>query len=313
MNQPSITADKNILERPRSYRNPRTARAIRETRDRLQSSKLQNPKFSGELLSSYLRTASISTLIMPLLVVLTSGFGVFLFDEQRLIGWAAITLAAYAVQATLVRRASSGQPTQRDIARRERYLIAVHAVTGVCWGAFAYAECVQCTLNSYVFYKGVVLLIAIAATAMSSFALRRLPLLFFAVPLCLLYLAGSSFTDTIDMSILALLVSFFIDPLPLPLTMIFLGLSFFLIGLILPNFNAMAMEPLGRVAGTGSSVIGFVMTGLGAVLGGVSANYYDQTLHPLLWSFVIYSVVVVIIVYAVEKGQILRPHPQAAE
>ncbi len=114
-------------------------------------------------------------------------------------------------------------------------------------------------------------------------------------------------------SVAALLISFVVDPLPLPILMIFLGLSFFLIGLILPNFNAMAMEPLGRVAGTGSSVIGFVMTGLGAVLGGVAANYYDQTLHPLLWSFVIYSIVVVIIVYAVEKGQILRPHANPAE
>lgn len=114
-------------------------------------------------------------------------------------------------------------------------------------------------------------------------------------------------------SVVALLVSFVVDPLPLPVLLIFLGLSFFLIGLILPNFNAMAMEPLGRVAGTGSSVIGFVMTGLGAVLGGVAANYYDQTLHPLLWSFVIYSIVVVIIVYAVEKGQILRPHENQAE
>ena len=115
------------------------------------------------------------------------------------------------------------------------------------------------------------------------------------------------------LSFAALFLSFAIDPLPLPVTMIFLGLSFFLIGLILPNFNAMAMEPLGRVAGTGSSVIGFVMTGLGAVLGGVAANYYDQTLHPLLWSFAIYSSVVVIIVYAVEKGQILRPHAHPAE
>ncbi|MEO4040913.1 HAMP domain-containing sensor histidine kinase [Hoeflea sp. CAU 1731] len=209
MNQPSITADKNVLERSRNYRNPRTARAIRETRDRLQSSKLQNPKFSAELLSSYLRTASISTLVMPLLVVLSTAFGVILFDEQRLIGWAAITLAAYAVQAILVKRASSGQPTQREIASRERYLIAVHAVTGICWGAFAYTDCLQCTMNSYVFYKGVVLLIAIAATAMSSFALRRLPLLFFAVPLCVQYLAGSSLTNTIEMSILALLISAF--------------------------------------------------------------------------------------------------------
>lgn len=113
--------------------------------------------------------------------------------------------------------------------------------------------------------------------------------------------------------ILAMLGSFIVDPLPLPVLLVFLGLSFFFIGLILPNFNALAMEPLGHVAGTGSSVIGFVMTGLGAVLGGISGQYYDQTLHALLLGFVIFSIVVVIIVASIEKGRILQPAPQAAE
>lgn len=114
------------------------------------------------------------------------------------------------------------------------------------------------------------------------------------------------------LSVLALLLSFAVDPLPFWVLMSFLGLSFFFIGLMLPNFNAVAMEPLGQVAGMGSSIIGFVMTGIGAVLGGISAHYYDGTLHAMLLGFVVYSVMVVILVTIAEKGQLMQPHAHAA-
>ena len=56
-----------------------------------------------------------------------------------------------------------------------------------------------------------------------------------------------------------------IAPLSLVTFTVFFGAAFFCVGLILPNFNALAMEPLGRVAGMGSSLIGAYMTGVGAV------------------------------------------------
>lgn len=86
-----------------------------------------------------------------------------------------------------------------------------------------------------------------------------------------------------------------------------LSLAFFFIGLILPNFNALAMEPLGRIAGTGSSFVGFVMTGLGAVLGGVVGQLYDGTLQPLLLGFLGYSAMVLLIVSVTESGRLLTP------
>lgn len=115
------------------------------------------------------------------------------------------------------------------------------------------------------------------------------------------------------LSVLAVLISFVVDPLPLSVLMVFLGLSFFLIGLMMPNFNALAMEPLGEVAGMGSSIIGFVMTGIGAFFGGISAHFYDGTLHALLLGFVAYSAMVVILVVSVERGGLLQPHHRTIE
>ncbi|MEM0906008.1 MAG: multidrug effflux MFS transporter [Pseudomonadota bacterium] len=114
-------------------------------------------------------------------------------------------------------------------------------------------------------------------------------------------------------SALAALSSFIVDPLPLPVLMGFLGLSFFLMGLILPNFNALAMEPLGHIAGTGSSFIGFVMTGLGAILGGIAGQFYHGSLDALLVAFVVYSFAVVGIVLVVERGEIMRPSPRSVD
>lgn len=92
--------------------------------------------------------------------------------------------------------------------------------------------------------------------------------------------------------------------LPVAVMLLFLSFSFFLVGLILPNFNAIAMEPLGRVAGTGSSVVGFVMTGVGALFGGLVGQLYDGSATPLVTGFFVASLLVLAIVLATEGGRL---------
>jgi DHA1 family bicyclomycin/chloramphenicol resistance-like MFS transporter len=52
-------------------------------------------------------------------------------------------------------------------------------------------------------------------------------------------------------------------------------------GFVGSNLNALAMEPMGHLAGTASSVLGAVTTIGGAVLGGVIGHLYDSTPRPL--------------------------------
>ncbi|MEM7696564.1 MAG: multidrug effflux MFS transporter [Pseudomonadota bacterium] len=112
------------------------------------------------------------------------------------------------------------------------------------------------------------------------------------------------------LSALAMLLHLVVDPLPLAVLLAFLSTAFFLMGLILPNFNALAMEPLGHIAGTGSSFVGFVMTGLGAGLGGLVGQFYDLSIGPLLVGYLVYSATVVGIVYLTEGGRLLEPSAQ---
>jgi MFS transporter, DHA1 family, multidrug resistance protein len=59
-----------------------------------------------------------------------------------------------------------------------------------------------------------------------------------------------------------------------------LALTFSCFGLITSNFNALAMEPVGHIAGSGSALFGAVTASGGALLGGLIARAFDGTVAP---------------------------------
>lgn len=98
------------------------------------------------------------------------------------------------------------------------------------------------------------------------------------------------------------------EPLPFPLFIALFSISMFLFGWIGSNFNSLAMEPLGHVAGTASSVLGFTTTILGAALGAIIGQAYNGTALPLVAGYCLLSVIGLGFVLIAEKGQLFRPH-----
>ena len=88
--------------------------------------------------------------------------------------------------------------------------------------------------------------------------------------------------------------------------------SFFLFGLISPNFNAIAMEPQGHNAGMASSVTGSLSTAVGALAGGLVARAFDGTVFPIAAGFAACSLLTCMIVFAVEGRKGLFGHNQPA-
>lgn len=84
------------------------------------------------------------------------------------------------------------------------------------------------------------------------------------------------------------------------------SLAMFFFGFIGPNFNTMAMEPLGRVAGAGSAMIGFVTTLIGALLGAGIGKLYNGTELPLVYGTALFSVLGLICVLVTENGKLFR-------
>ncbi len=85
------------------------------------------------------------------------------------------------------------------------------------------------------------------------------------------------------------------------------SLAMFFFGFIGPNFNTMAMEPLGRVAGAGSAMIGFVTTLIGALLGAGIGKLYDGTELPLVYGIVLFAILGLICVLITENGKLFKP------
>lgn len=96
-----------------------------------------------------------------------------------------------------------------------------------------------------------------------------------------------------------------------PLWPFLVGLAAMLVShaLLIPNFNTIAMQPMGAIAGTASSVIGAVQLAVGALLGALLDRAYDGTVLPLAWGFLGYGVLAVALVAWAEGGRLFRPLP----
>jgi MFS transporter, DHA1 family, multidrug resistance protein len=75
------------------------------------------------------------------------------------------------------------------------------------------------------------------------------------------------------------------EPMPFAIFIVFFALAMFQFGWIGSNFNSLAMEPLGHVAGTASSVMGFMGTVGGSLIGAAIGQSFDGTALPMVAGF----------------------------
>lgn len=71
-----------------------------------------------------------------------------------------------------------------------------------------------------------------------------------------------------------------------------------------PNTGALAMEPLGAIAGTASAIFGATQTVGGAILGFAVAQSFDGTLTPVMASLCLFGTCVLICFLVAEKGRL---------
>lgn len=91
---------------------------------------------------------------------------------------------------------------------------------------------------------------------------------------------------------------------PFAVTYFFLCGLMVMFGFIVANFNAMAMEPMGHVAGTASAVIGTITTTGGTLLGGLVGQAFDGTVMPLATGFTVYGICALVVVFWTERGRL---------
>lgn len=82
-------------------------------------------------------------------------------------------------------------------------------------------------------------------------------------------------------------------------------LSFLCFAFIGANFNALALEPLGHLAGTASAFLGFMSTFAAGLLGAALGQRFDGTPLPIIEGFAALGVASLLIVTFTEKGRLL--------
>ncbi|GAA6154951.1 multidrug effflux MFS transporter [Pyruvatibacter sp. HU-CL02332] len=94
------------------------------------------------------------------------------------------------------------------------------------------------------------------------------------------------------------------DAFPFWLFSLMIASIFACFGFIGTNFNALAMDPLGHVAGTASSVLGFLQTFVGGVLGATIGYMYDGTAVPLFAGYLMLALGAIACVAMAEGGSL---------
>ncbi|MBF0278528.1 MAG: multidrug effflux MFS transporter [SAR324 cluster bacterium] len=85
--------------------------------------------------------------------------------------------------------------------------------------------------------------------------------------------------------------------------MVYCMITFFCLGILFGNFNALAMEPLGHIAGIGAAVVGSLSTFISVSMGVMIGLLYDQTVLPLITGFAVLSAFSMFFMHWAEKSK----------
>jgi two-component system cell cycle sensor histidine kinase PleC len=202
----SNTADKIIVDRRKPHRNSDVARAVRRTRDQL-SHRPGNLTFDRELLKLHARAMARVALAIPIMVLSIAAAGLYTGISSEILAWTVIALAGYAVLALVARGADRAETTGIDVARTRRDFLIAHFLSGVGWVYFALIGCGGCQIDQFPAVKGIVLLLAIAATALIASLLRGALAVTFVLPVASYVLLAQHLWTPIEIMVAGLLVA----------------------------------------------------------------------------------------------------------
>ena len=264
------------------------------------------------------RTMSVAQMIFFLVPILAPTLGQFLlaFGPWRFIFYALAAFAAFVLVWTTARFSESLPVSRRSpisiaslrqsyrLTLTNRYSIGYAVAASLTFGgiiAFV-ASSQQIFVDEFHAGDRFTLLFALCAFSMgcASFANSRL-----VERLGTRLISQSAVFGLIALSLLHLAVIATGEE-SLVTYMLFQALSMTCIGLCGSNFGAMAMEPVGHIAGTASSIQGFI-TSIGAVLvGSAIGQSYNGTTYPLAIGYLCIGLAVLGVVWLVEGGKLFQ-------
>jgi len=202
----SNTADKIIVDRRKPHRNSEVARAVRKTRAQL-SLQPGSLTFDRELLKLHAGAMVRAALALPLFVLAIAAAGFYAGVGTEMVAWSIIALCGYAALALLARQTERTETGKIDVAATRRNLLIAHVFSGIGWIYFVLIGCGACQVDQFPLVKAVILLLAIAATALLASLLRGALVATFALPVAAYLFLTPHTWAPLDILVTALLVA----------------------------------------------------------------------------------------------------------
>jgi MFS transporter, DHA1 family, multidrug resistance protein len=168
---------------------------------------------------------------------------------------------------------------------KNRLTMCYTVCMGICFGSFiGYLNSSQQIFQEmfgvgkmFTVYFGVLALILGVASLMNARFVEKLGMH---------YICNRSFACIVGVSTIFLVVNLMMD-VQLWMFLVYAAILFFSFGLIFGNLNALAMEPMGHVAGIASAIIGAVSSVISIILGAWIGQMFNGTLIPIISGFLI--------------------------
>ena len=180
------------------------------------------------------------------------------------------------------------------------YTLASGALFSAFIGYLSSAQQIFQTIYSsgqwFAIYFGVAALAIGVASVYNSSVVERLGMRFMSLRATIGLFASST--------IFLLVVFAFNGVPPLWMLMVWLIVAFFCTGILFGNFNAMAMEPVGHMAGMGAAVVGSLSTLISLPLGWYIGSEFSGSVLPLVAGFVVMSAACIVIIVFIDRKQV---------
>ncbi len=88
-----------------------------------------------------------------------------------------------------------------------------------------------------------------------------------------------------------------------PIALSFFALQFFAVGFLFGNLRALAMEPVGHIAGIGAAISGFIATIMGVPISAFIGSFISQSVLPMFIGFLVCGLISVAILGYYHKGK----------
>lgn len=245
--------------------------------------------------------ASVMSLIMMIFILVPAIAPNLGQAVMYLAGWREIFLlyVGYSVVIALwimFRLEETLPPSRRNPLEARAFLHGLRVITGnrtariytlcmgLCFGSFiGYLGASQQifqdqfgTGDAFSFYFGGLALVLGGASLMNSHIVQRVGMRHICLRAMAVIVLASAVFLAVQMAITTVTLWMFV---------IYAAVLFFSFGLMFGNLNAIAMEPMGEVAGMASAIMGAVSSVISLTLGTAIGQMYDYTLVPITCGF----------------------------